>query len=142
METGLLIIAQTDVTTYTEGAAWLAVFTAAGSFLVTIGGLAGSLMSRYYKEGTEAKIRLTQAETKRLEMQARADAVNAPKIIESYEQAIRELRDEYLVKIASLQSHIDIIDKKLDAAENRERECIERAARLEGRLSVLERNSH
>lgn len=102
------------------------------AIVTSVGGLILAVLSLYWTKGSVARINEYKAK-------AEVAALDVKKIKDDCAKEIAEVQAAAMASEAKLQAHIDIIDRKLDAAEGRERQCLERAAKMEGKLEVMEK---
>lgn len=127
--------------------------------VATIGALtylAKVILELWWTKGSEAEIKrmeaaakLKDAEAKLHEAEAKLRAVDAEELAavyeekvtalqEQYEQKIKDLYVDYEMRAGKMQAHIDLVDKKLDASEERHTECIGKYNLLLGKVQILE----
>lgn len=90
-------------------------------------------------EEMAAQVALNKSESEQKLAEAKLAQADVDEVVAAYEEKLKEVRRDCEMKIAKMQEHVDIIDKKLDASEKRERDCSSKLAELTGRLQILER---
>lgn len=90
-------------------------------------------------EEMAAQVTLNKSESEQKLAEAKLAQADVDEVVAAYEEKLKEVRRDCETQIAKMREHVDIIDKKLDASEGRERECASKLAELTGRLQILER---
>lgn len=130
------VIAQGDVSNLPiQGPAWVVGACAIiGAMVYAI----KTILELRWNAGSKAIIAEREAAVKEKELAVREKELDVQEVSDAYEKRIKEVETANATRIAELQAHIDIMDKKLDASEARERECARNLANMEGRLQILE----
>lgn len=100
-------------------------------------------------EEMKARAEILKAENEAKLAQMKLAQLDADDITNAYEEKLKEtivdcktklqdLDNNAKIQMQGMQAHIDIIDKKLDVSEQRERNCIGELNLLKGRLQVIE----
>lgn len=97
-----------------------------------------TILELRWNAGSKAIIAEREASVKEKELAVREKELDVQEVSDAYEKRIKQVESANERRIAELQAHIDIMDKKLDASEARERDCLQKYANLEGRFQILE----
>lgn len=96
--------------------------------------------ARIEEMAAEAQLKKADAEHKIAE--AKLAQADIDEVVSAYEEKLKEVVKDCERNVENMrvkmQAHIDIIDKKLDASEDRERNCIQELSIVKGRLQILE----
>lgn len=129
------LLAQDTSTLPIQGPAWVVGACAIiGALVYAI----KTILELRWNVGSKAIIAEREASVKEKELAVREKELDVQEISEAYEKRIKEVETANEKRVAELQAHVDIVDKKLDAAEQRERECLQKYANLEGRFQIIE----
>ncbi len=116
------------------------------AILGTICTLILTILNLYWTKGSAARIAEFKAKAELAALDVKTIREDCDRRITDAEAEAAKLlasaHAESQAREARMQAHIDIIDKKLDASETRERECLARASKMEGKLEVMERAQH
>lgn len=149
----IVVLAQEVIPTNLQGPAWA---VGAAIIIYVLVYAAKTVLDARYGAGSvaavkemEAKAALLKAQTEANQAAAKLAQTDVDDVSDAYEEKLQKTIDEYKqqlkdfdtaskLQLSGMQAHVDIIDKKLDSSEQRERNCIEALSVLKGRLQIIE----
>lgn len=158
------ILAQPDGAAMTDRQSWMAWASAIGIVIAAVSSFITGILILYWTKGSKARIAerraaagLVEAEYKLKELAKKATEENFAKIeahyvemlgqaqtlsMHRYTEIKKEAADRYAelkLHAERMQEHVDIMDKKLDACEEKHLKCVEEASFMAGKIEAIEK---
>ena len=137
----LLTWQATPIPTMSDEASFTAWTTAIGVLIAAISGAVASYLTLKYTKGKDYQVAIMREQQKLNQQEIEKNKLDVNELARAYESVLKKAEEDTRAAIASMQSHLDLLDRKLDACESQHLACIAKAAKLEGKLEALE-SSH